>query len=68
MHYSYTEKKPIDDKQFGCIRVFVFEDEPYNDLIEKCKYYASPGSFHVSGAEFNVGDSGAMEIALVVSW
>ena len=62
MRNSHTLRRPIADKEYGTIRVFVFRDETYEDLVNKCKYFVFPEIVHNKDAEFFLCDASGNRI------
>ena len=67
MNYNHKLKKPVFDREF---KVFVFRNEPYNDLVRKCAYYTFPDTAKESDIEFYLADSschriGGEDLALI---
>ena len=42
--------------------MFVFVNEPYSDLLERCKYDTFPDSVNAEGADFYLGDASGNRI------
>ena len=62
MKYSYCARKPVPDREFGSVRVFVFKDETYQDLVDKCKMHVYPEAAHLDSAQFWLGDASGNRI------
>lgn len=61
MTYNQRLKKAVFDREHGLIKVFVFGDEPYADLVKRCASRVFPDSSD-SDSEFFLSDASGCRI------
>ncbi len=62
MRYNHRLKKPVFDKEFGLVKVFVLENDLYADLVRRCAYHVFPDSVNSDGSEFYLSDASGHRI------
>ncbi len=62
MAYNHKLRKPIFDKEFGFIKVFVLKKDIYPDLVRRCAYHVFPDSVNFDGSKFYLGDANGHRI------
>ena len=57
MAYNNRLKRPVLDRDFGLVEVFVFKNESFADLVKRCAYYTFPDAASDEESEFYLADS-----------
>ena len=62
MTYNNRLKRPVLDRDFGLVKVFVFKNESYADLVKRCAYYTFPDAASDEESEFYLADASGHRI------